>query len=256
MRALWSGMISFGLVNIPVKLYVAAESRPFQLSYLRKDDLCPIQYKRVCRITGEEVPFQQLVKGYEYRKGDYVVLDEQDFKKADIKKTYTIEIDVFVDEKEVDVKYIEKPYYLEPEKKSHKTYALFREAMLKSKKVGIGRFVLKDREHLVMLKTDGKVIMLVLMRFSGVIRDPGGLDLPGKIDVPENQLNLAMELIKKFEGNFNPHNFKDTYTQRLKEVIEAKKKGKPVHVKEERLQETEAGDILSRLKESLSTAKA
>ncbi|HQP91424.1 MAG TPA: Ku protein, partial [Candidatus Omnitrophota bacterium] len=124
MRSLWSGMISFGLVNIPVKLYTAVKSRQYEMNLLRKDDLCPIQYKRVCRKTGEEVPYQDIVKGYEYEKGDYVVLDDEDFEKAATKKTYSIDIDAFVDEKEVDPKYFEKPYYLEPDKRSRRSYAL------------------------------------------------------------------------------------------------------------------------------------
>jgi DNA end-binding protein Ku len=256
MRPTWSGMISFGLVNVPVNLYVAVKEEVHQMNYLRKDDLCPIQYKKVCRITGEEVPFKDIVKGYEYKEGDYVVLSEEDFKRADVKKTYTIDIEVFVDEKDVDVKYMEKPYYLEPQKKAHKTYALFREAMAKSKKVAIGKFVLRDREHLVMLKPEGNAILLILMRFAASLRDTAELDLPAKTAIPKSQLDLALELIKKFEGAFKPEAFKDTYAARLKQIIAAKKKGKPVHVREEEApRETEVEELLVKLKESLSATR-
>ena len=131
-RPSWRGMISFGLVNVPVNLYTAVKPELHEMNYLRKNDLCPISYKKVCRFTGEEVPFKDIVRGYEYKEGDFVVLDDEDFKKADVKKTSTIDIAVFVDEKDVDPKYMEKPYYLEPEKKAQKPYALFREAMARS----------------------------------------------------------------------------------------------------------------------------
>ena len=256
MRPTWSGMISFGLVNIPVNLHVAVKDEVHHMNYLRKDDLCPIQYKKVCRVTGEEVPFKDIVKGYEFQEGDYVVLSDEDFKKADVKKSRAIEIEAFVDERDVDAKYLEKPYYLEPQKKAHPSYALFREAMARSGKVGIGKFVLRDREHLVMLKPEGKVILLVVLRFDATIRNPADLDLPSKAAVPRNQMDLAMELIKKLEGPFKPEAFKDTYAARLKAIISAKKKHKPVHVREEEApRETEVEEIMSKLKESLSATR-
>jgi len=255
-RPSWTGMISFGLVNVPVNLYVAVKPEIHAMNYLRKDDLCPISYKKVCRVTGEEVPFKDIVKGYEYREGDFVVLSDEDFGKADIKRTSTIDVEVFADEGEVDPKYIEKPYYLEPQKKGHKAYALLREAMARSKKVAIGVFVLRDREHLVMIKPEGKVLLLLLLRFAASLRSPAELDLPEKADVPKNQMELALELIRKFEGGFKPEAFKDTYASRLRAVIAAKAKGKTVHVREEEApRETEVEDILSKLKESLSATR-
>jgi len=255
-RPTWTGMISFGLVNVPVNLYTAVKPEIHAMNYLRKDDLCPISYKKVCRSTGEEVPFRDIVKGYEYREGDYVVLSDEDFRKADVKRTSTIEIEVFVDEKDVDPKYIEKPYFLAPEKKAHKAYALLREAMARSKKIAIGRFVLRDREHLVMLKPEGPVILLVQLRFAGSLRSPAELDLPVKADVPKNQMELALELIKKFEGKFKPETYKDAYAAQLKSIIAAKAKGRTVHLpKEEAPRETEVEDILSKLQESLSATR-
>jgi DNA end-binding protein Ku len=252
-RPSWRGMISFGLVNVPVNLYTAVKPEIHAMNYLRKDDLCPISYKKVCRATGEEVPFGDIVKGYEYREGDFVVLEDEDFEKADVKRTSAIEVAQFVDEAEIDPRYVEKPYYLEPQKKAHTAYALFRDAMAKSGKVGIGLFVLRDREHLVMLKPEGDAIMLIQLRFAATIRDPTGLDLPGKIEVPKNQMELALELVKKFGGSFKPESFKDTYAASLRAIIAAKAKGKALHVrKEEAPRETEVEDILSKLKQSLS----
>jgi len=252
-RPSWRGMISFGLVNVPVNLYTAIKPEIHAMNYLRRDDLCPISYRKVCRATGEEVPFKDIVKGYEYREGDFVVLDDSDFHKADVKRTSAIEVAAFVDESEVDPKYIEKPYYLEPQNKAHTAYALFRDAMAKSGKVGIGLFVLRDREHLVMLKPEGRAIMLIQLRFAATIRDASALDLPGSIDVPKAQMELALELVKKFGGSFEPESFKDTYAASLQAIIAAKAKGKAVHVrKEEAPRETEVEDILSKLKESLA----
>ena len=128
-RPSWRGMISFGLVNVPVNLYTAVKPEIHAMNYLRKDDLCPISYRKVCRATGEEVPFQDIVRGYEYREGDFVVLEDADFRKADVRRTSAIEVAQFVDESEVAPQYIEKPYYLEPQAKAHTAYALFRDAM-------------------------------------------------------------------------------------------------------------------------------
>jgi DNA end-binding protein Ku len=255
-RPSWTGMISFGLVNVPVNLFVAVKPEIHAMNYLRKDDLCPISYKKVCRVTGEEVPFQDIVKGYEYRDGDYVVLKDEDFEKADVKKTSTIDVEMFVDEADVDPKYVEKPYYLAPQKKGRQAYALLREAMARSKKVAVGVFVLRDREHLVMLKPEGQVIVLLLLRFAASLRSPAELDLPAKGEVPKNQMDLALDLVRKFGGEFKPEAFKDTYAARLRAIIAAKAKGKTVHVREEEApRETEVEDIVSKLKESLSATR-
>ena len=254
-NALWSGMISFGLVNIPVRIQTAVQSDTLSMNYLRKDDLCPIQYKKVCRWNGEEVPFSDIVRGYQYQKDDYVVLKEEDFQKAAAKKTYTIDVEVFVDQKEIDPKFMEKPYFLEPEKKAHSTYALFRTALAESNKVGIGRFVLRDREHLAMLKADHEVIWLIVMRFADTFKKTSELDLPKAVNVPRNQKELALELIDKLKGHFRPEQFKDDYNERLKHIIEARKHGKTVHIESGAPKGTAATDILEKLKKSLVTAR-
>jgi len=248
-------MITFGLVNIPVKLHGAVKTDTYSMNYLRKDDLCPIQYKKVCRRDGKEVAFEDIVRGYQYQKDDYVVLKEEDFQKAASKKTYTIDIELFVNEREIDFKYIEKPYFLEPEKKAHATYSLFRRALAESGLVGIGRFVLKDREHLVLLKADHEVIMLIVMRFADTLKKTAGLDLPKAVDIPRNQKEMALELINKLKGHFRPERFKDNYTERLRHIIDAKKHGKTVHIQKEVPEETVAGDIMEKLKKSLSAVK-
>jgi DNA end-binding protein Ku len=254
MRSIWSGSINFGLVNIAVKLYTAARENHLHLNYLRRNDLCPISYKKVCRETGEEVKSEDIVKGYQYEKGDYVVLEEEDFKKADVEKTYSIDIEDFVPEKEIDVKYAEKPYYLEPTKESKKVYVLFRDALADAKKVGIGKFVLKDREHLVMIKPEGHGLTLNVLRYHSEIVDPSELDIPDKMTIPRNQIDLALELIDKMSGHFKPEKYHDTYTEKLKAIVDAKKKGKKITYKEAKPPRTGTPDIVSKLKESLAMA--
>lgn len=256
MRPIWSGSINFGLVNIPVKLYPAVQENHLHFNYLHRQDLSPIRYVKVCRKDGKEVPKEDIVRGYEYQKGDYVVLSEDDFKKADVEKTYTITIEDFVPEKDVDVKYAEKPYYLEPEKQGAAVYALLREALIESGKVGVGKFVLKEREHLVMLKPLGSVILVNVLRYHDEIADISELHLPEKVKIPKGQIELALELIDKLSGRFNPEKYKDTYTEKLKDVIEAKKKGRKVPAKGHKMPETTAvPDIVSRLKKSLAMTR-
>lgn len=255
MRSIWTGSINFGLVNIPIKLYTAVRENHLHFNYLHRQDLSPISYAKVCRKDGKEVKAEDIVRGYEYQKGDFVVLNEEDFKKADVEKTYSITIDDFVLEKDVDIKYADKPYYLEPEKQGTVVYALFREALIESKKVGIGKFVLKEREHLVMLKPQGSVIVLNLLRYHDEILDISELHLPEKVKIPKNQMDLALELIDKLSGPFHPEKYKDTYTEKLKQIINDKKKGKKTTTKEFKPSKTtHTPDIVARLKQSLAAA--
>ena len=226
MRSIWSGAISFGLIHIPVKLYAAVEEKGPDLDMLRRQDLCPIRYARVCRDTGEEVPYQEIVKGYEYRKGDYVVLEDEDFRRANAVKTQTIDIVEFVDVREIDLKFLEKPYYLEPTKQARKAYALLREALKKTAKVGVGTFVLRNREHLVALKPEDDLIVLEQMRFADEIRTPAGLNLPSKDEASERELDIAIKLIDQLTEPFKPEQFHDTYREELERVIRREGRGK------------------------------
>ncbi len=250
-RAFWSGTISFGLINIPVRLYAATQERNLDLDMLRKGDLCPISYARVCRATGEEVPMDQIVKGYEYQKGDYVVLDEEDFKKADVKKTQSIEVVEFVKESEIDPNYFEKPYYLEPDRGSDKSYALLREALRRSKKVALCRFVLRTKENLGALRAEGDVLVLNQMRYQSELREPAGLDLPSSAEVTSRELDMALQLIEQLTSSFQPEDFKDTYREELEHVIQEKIKGKEPAPKGKAPQPTEVPDLMEALRASL-----
>ena len=164
MRSIWKGALSFGMIHIPVRLYSASKSRELKFKLLHKKDLSEIRYARICKADGKEIPWEEIVKGYEYQKGDYVVLTEEDFEKADIKKTRTIEILDFTDENEIDTLYYSSPYYLEPEKGAGKAYALLREALKRSKKVAVGRFVFRHHEHLGVVRPHGDLLVLHQLR--------------------------------------------------------------------------------------------
>ncbi|MGE5139955.1 MAG: Ku protein [Rudaea sp.] len=254
-RSFWSGAISFGLINIPVKLYAATQERNLNLDMLRKGDLCPIKYARVCRATGEEVPYEDIVKGYEYQKGDYVVLEDEDLKKADVGKTQSIQVVQFVDEDEIDVKYFEKPYYLEPGKGADKAYALLREALRRSKKVAVCRFVLRTKENVGALKAEGNVIVLEQMRLPSELRAPAGLDLPAKAEVDNRELDMALQLIDQLTEPFKPEDFRDTYREELEKIIAQKVAGKEPTAHGKPPEPTAVPDLMAALRASLERGR-
>lgn len=252
MRAIWTGALSFGLINIPIRLYSAtATEEKLDFDMLHKKDLSPIRYARVCRADGKEIPYDEIVKGYEYQEGDYVVLTDEDFKKASPRKTKTIDILDFAKENEIDTIYYEKPYFLEPDKGAEKAYALLREALKKSKKVGVANFVLRNREHLAVIKPYGKAILLNQLRFKDELRKPEGLNLPDTAQAKNKEIDMALSLIKHLSEPFKPEEYKDTYKNELKKVIEAKAKGKKFKPKEKEPEATEVVDLVAMLKASL-----
>ena len=258
MRSLWSGSISFGLINIPVSLYSATKDRALDFDMLRKDDLCPISFVRVCRNTGEEVPYSEIVKGYEYREGDYVVLDKADFQRAAAKKSNTIDIEEFVDEKDIDCIYFEKPYYLAPGKGADKAYVLLREALQQAKKVAVATFVFRTKEDLVILKATKDVLILNQLRFQNQIREYSELKIPKKVSVSRKEIEMAVKLVEQQEGLFNPSQFKDTYTNSLLKIIAAKAKGKKFkHIpKATSTKATDPNDLIAQLRASLEGDRA
>ena len=254
MRSIWSGAISFGLVNIPVKLYSATGESGLNFDMLAKKDLSPIHYKRVSE-SGNEVDYKDIVKGYEIQKGHYVVLTDKDFEKAAAVKTKTIAIQNFTHEDEIDPIYYEKTYYLEPDKGAEKPYALLREALSQSKKVGIASFVLRNREHIAAIKTMGNVILLNQMKYQADIRDYNSLALPLAKAVSDKELNMALKLVEQLTEPFKPEEYKDTYVEELKRLIEAKAEGKEVKQTEKAPQNTEARDLFKALEASFEAAK-
>lgn len=256
MRAIWSGAISFGLVNIPVKIYSGSGENKLDFDMLAKEDLSPIKYMRVAESDGREVPYKDIVKGYEIEKGKYVVLSDKDFEKANAKKTNAIEIHNFVFEEEIDPIYFEKPYYLEPDKNAAKPYALLREALRKSKKVGIASYVLRNREHLAVLKASGDVIVLDQLRYFEEIRDTKELKLPHEKEISTKEVDMAIKLIDQLTEKFDPTKYRDTYVDELKKVIEAKAEGKPIEAHGKAPEPTPVKDLMDVLKASLESVKS
>ncbi|UFS71744.1 Ku protein [Geomonas sp. RF6] len=255
MRAIWTGAISFGLVNIPVKLFSGAESTSLDLDMLRKNDLCPIKYLRVCKRDNQEVPFEEIVKGYEYTDGEYIVLTDEDFQNANVKKTKLIDILDFVQESEIDTRYFEKPYYLEPDKTGAKPYALLLEALKRSGKVGIATYVLRNKGNLGVLKPYDDVLVLNQMRYASEVRNYKELKLPENQSLRDQEIELALTLIGQLTVPFDPAKYHDTYVEDLKRIIEEKSKGLQPTPAEEAPQPTKVVDLMALLKESLEKKK-
>lgn len=256
MRSIWTGSLSFGLVNIPIRLYSAIESESsLNFDMLHKKDLSPIRYARVCRTDGKEVPYEDIVKGYEYRKGDYVVLTDEDFRRAYPKKTKTVDIISFALEEEVDGVFYERPYFLSPEKGAENAYSLLREALHRSKKIGVASYVMRNKEHLAVIKPYGEALILNQLRFVEELRPTEGLDLPAFDAKKEKELEVAMALIDQLTETFQPRKYKDSFKREIRQVIEQKAKGKPINPKEPEIQPTEVSDLMAALKESLERQK-
>lgn len=253
MRPLWNGSISFGLINIPVRLFSGTNPHEgIDLDMLHKDDHAPIRYARICRKDGEEIPWNDIVKGYEYRDGDYVVLTKKELESIDAKKTQTIDILQFVEEDDIDIRYFEKPYYLEVVKGGDKAYALLRAALKKSGKVALAKFVMHQREHVAVIKPLGQALVLEQMRFPTDLREPTDLHLPSDKDVTKKELEMAMELIKQETEPFIAEDLHDTYTEELEDMIKAKTKGqKPKKATKHDESTATTKDLMAALKASL-----
>jgi len=259
-RAIWKGNISFGLVNIPIALYPATRREELKFRLLRKSDLSPVNYKRVAEKDGREVPWDQIVKGYEYEKGKYVVLKDEDFQRVDLEATQTVDIQEFVDQSEIDPVFFYKPYYLEPQKGGDKAYALLRDALKKSGKVGIAKVVIKTREYLAGVKPEDGALVLELMHFAEELADTGRLRLPKNVNLGKREMEMATALIKSMSARWNPKKYRDEFRQALMEVIEKKIEsgGKEIEEKPKKAPKpTKVIDLVSVLQKSLAqTAKS
>lgn len=256
MRPIWTGGITFGLIYIPVKMYSATQPIELDLDYLSKKEHAPIRYARINTETGKEVAWEDIVRGYEHKKGDYVVLEPEDFENADFEKSSNVEIDCFVDEKEIESIYFEKPYYLEPEKGAEKTYVLLRDALKKSGRVGLAEFVLRNREHLCILQPHGKVLVLNQLRYEDEIKPVNDLHIPGKVQVDSSDVKLATDLIDKMTEEFDPAEYEDNYIEKLKKLIAAKAKHKKYKAeKREKKEATDMDELMEKLKKSLAEIK-
>ncbi len=256
MRAIWKGSISFSLINIPIALYPATRREELKFRLLRASDMSPVNYKRVAEADGKEVPWDQIVKGYEYEKGRFIVLKEEDFKRADIEATQSVEILDFVKLDEIDPIFFDKPYYLEPEKRGEKAYGLLCEALKQSGKVGIAKVVIKTRQHLASVKPEKNLLVLELMHFAEEIIDTAELKIPANPHIGAKELEMAKDLIAKMSGKWDPEKYEDEYSHALLEVINKKvaSGGKEMPARGKAKKPTNVVDLVSVLQESLEHA--
>lgn len=254
MRSIWNGSISFGLVSIPVKLYSASEERNLDLDMLDSSDHARIRYKRVNENTGKEVEWKDIVKGYKM-EDSYVILEDEDFEKANAKKSRTIDIEEFVEEEEVSDLLFKKPYFLEPQKEGGKSYNLLRDALKDTGKLGVATFVLRQKENLSLIGVYKNVLVLHVIRFAEEIRDPGELKIT-KTKVSDKELEMAKSLIENYSTTFKLDKYKDVYNKQLLKIIKDKAAGKKTKVSKVDTTPTAAEDLMAKLKASLEKKKS
>ena len=258
MRPLWNGALTFGLVNIPVRLHSAVQAKErVSFRLLHEEDLSPIRYDRVCQKDGETVPWKDIVKGYEYTKGKFVVLTDEDFKAAAIESSKTIEILDFVPAGEIDSRFFETPYYIVPAKGGEKAYALLREAIKNTGTVGIGKITMRTNSlHLAGIKSIGEALVLEIMRFADELVDVSEFSFPTDAGVRPQEQQMAEQLVGNLSTSFDPAKYTDDYRANLMKIIRAKMKGKKIEIEEpEERESTQVVDLMQRLKESLEMAK-
>lgn len=254
MRPVWKGSISFGLVSIPVALLTASKQEDLKFKMLRSSDMSPINYKRVAETDGKEVPWDQIVKGYEYEKGKFVVLKEEDFKRVDLEATDTIDIVDFVDLEKINPMYFYKPYYLEPQKGSASAYKLLREVLAANNKVGIAKVIIRTRQHLAAVKANGDLLVLDLMRFEDELIPSSKVKVPEGKRLGARELKMATTLVDQMSEKWDPKRYTDDYRSALMKLIDAKvqRGGKALPGKGKAKAATNVVDLVAVLQQSLA----
>ncbi len=257
MQSVWSGVIGFGLVNIPIRMYSPAKEEAIDLDLLHKEDTSPIRYARICKEEEKEISWNDIERGFKTANGRYVVLKDADFAKANARKTKAIDILHFADAAEIDPVYFEKPYYLEPESRSVKPYMLLRRALEETGKVGVATFVMRHKESLAVIKPYKNILVLDQLRFPQNVKSPDGLDVPKVKDqtVSAKELKIAIDLVRKSTEKFKPQDHKDRYINELKAIIDQKSKGMKIKAKGKAPVATRSSDLMAALKRSLAQRK-
>jgi DNA end-binding protein Ku len=256
-RSIWKGSIAFGLVSIPIELYSATRDHRPRFRLLHAKDEEPVRYERVCQAEGKPVAWDDLVKGYEYATHQFVVLTKDDFKTAALEKTKTIDILDFVDPAEIDERYFETPYYLQPGKGADRAYALLREALRESGRIGIAKIILRDAQHLAALEAIGNALVLTMMRFADELADLGDFRFPVRGDIRAAELKMARQLIASLESKWDPEKYTDEYKENLMRVIKARMKGKTPKLVagDHGPRQADVVDLMARLRASLEGNK-
>ncbi len=253
MRAIWKGSISFGLVYIPIAVYPATREEKLSFRQLRASDLSPIKYKKVAEADQKEVPATEIVKGFEYERGNYVIMKDEDFAKVKIESTHSIDITDFVELEQVDPKFFYKPYFLEPQKGGEKAYALLHKALAGTGKIGIAKVVISNREHLASVKPDGLFLVLELMHFASEILSPEALNNGANGNITDKELQMAKTLIDSMTTPWEPDKYRDEYRDAVLELIEQKAQHKEIADKPAApVRSTNVVDLVKVLQESLA----
>lgn len=256
-RAIWKGSISFGLVNIPVGLYSAEKREEISFHLLDRRNMARVRYKKVNEESGDEVPWEETVRGYEYEKGHYVVLTDEDLKRAAPEATQSIDIIDFVEIEEISPLYFDKPYYLGPDKKGSRAYALLRETLRRTGKAGIAKVVIRTKQYLAAVVARGEVLTLEILRYAHELRDPGELDLPsGDAGVSEREMEMAERLVEGMVEDWEPEKYEDTYRDDVMKMIEKRVKAGQIEGSDEpapapRRPEGKVLDLMALLKQSV-----
>ena len=252
MRPIWKGSISFGLVYIPISVYPATREEKLSFRQLRASDHSPIKYKKVAEADMKEVPAAEIVKGFEFERGQFVIMKEEDFAKVKIESTHSIDITDFVDLGQVDPKFFYKPYFLEPQKGGEKAYALLHKALTGTGKIGIAKVVISNREHLASVKPDGLFLVLELMHFASEILSPEELN-PAKTTINDKELKMAQTLIESMSSEWEPEKYRDEYRNAVMELIEQKAQNKEIAERPAApMRATNVVDLVKVLQESLN----
>jgi len=254
-RGIWTGALSFGLVNIPVEVHTAVRDTRPHFRLLHAKDRSPINYERVCQKEGSAVGWNDLVKGFEYEKGRFVVLTKEDFAAAAVEKTRRIDILDFVKSEDIDDRFFDKPYYLTPGKGGDVAYGLLREAIRESGRIGIAKFILREVQHLAAVEVVEQALVLSTLRFADELVDAGTLNLPKRTSVGKKELDMATSLVESLAAEWNPEKYTDDYRENLMRVIKAKMKGKKADlVAEEQPRDAKVIDLMERLRQSLDAS--
>ena len=258
MRPIWKGTITFGMVTIPIALFQATRREELKFRLLRASDLSPVNYRRVAEADGKEVPWDQIVKGYEYEKGKYVVIKQEDFARVDLEATRTVDIINFVNQDEVNPLLFQKPYYMEPEKGGDKAYVLLRQALADSGRIAIAKLVIKTRQHLAAIKPQESGLMLELMHFPEELLDVSEFKQPATKAISKPELNMAMKLVESMSVKWQPEMFKDDYHEMLEKVVQQKIQsgGEPAPHPRARREPSSAVDLVSILQKSIKNAQS
>ena len=255
-HAIWSGSINFGLVTIPVKLLTAVRTNDLSFNMLHAKDEGRIKYERLCSVENKPVPWDEIVKGYEYEKGEYVILTDEDFKKVNPEATQSVDIMEFVELDKINPMFFDKPYYLEPTKQGRHAYALLREALARANKVAIARVVIRTKETIAAVKPDGDALVLELMHWADEIVEQSTLDLPADVKLPEPEMKMAKMLIDSMSvDEFEPDKFTNRYHEELMAMIEARAAGKEVPRPKKAPSRAKVVNLMDVLQQSLEESK-